>query len=315
MELDLGIYHHPYQQPVQFERFVEERPREEERRRMDRSPYQQHDRFRCLPVMAAAPRRRYGFVHEEEEEEDEYEEEAMWSEHQPTKAAPKPAKNQSSFGKKHSRGRRISGSPVSERGRRNRRCERSPVSERAAPLSLVRERLPTETETMDIFDAFARLGSAAPEPDNSMFADYSFSMMPESTEVRDMFIVAAESPGMMCERSTEHVFVDKTKSLDNVILQQKASGCFDALALELLDIPESAKNARPTALPDGVDAHLAQQIWTTLLVIIGIQDKYSDKKSEWNFLVSKSLNWVKDHLGSVFDDWITAAEAVYHSHG
>ena len=109
--------------------------------------------------------------------------------------------------------------------------------------------------------------------------------------------------------------VDKTKSLDNIILQQKASGCFDELALELLDIPESVKNARPVTLPDGVNTRLAEDIWITLLVVIGIQDKYSDKQSEWNFLATKSLNWVKELLGSFFDDWKAAAVAAYQSRG
>ena len=106
--------------------------------------------------------------------------------------------------------------------------------------------------------------------------------------------------------------VDRTKSLDNVILQQKASGCFEAFALELLDIPESAKNARPTKLPDGMNKYLADDIWITLLVVIGLHDKYGDKKSEWNFLAVKSENWVKDNLGAAYDEWKAAAVAAYN---
>jgi len=107
-------------------------------------------------------------------------------------------------------------------------------------------------------------------------------------------------------------FVDKTKSLDNVILQQKASGCFEELALELLDIPDGAKNARPTALPVGVTDHLADEIWTTLLVVLGLQDKYGDKKSEWSYLATKSENWVRSNLGAAFDEWKAAATAAYN---
>lgn len=98
------------------------------------------------------------------------------------------------------------------------------------------------------------------------------------------------------------------KSLDNVIMQQKASGCFGALALELLDIPESAKNAKPTVFPDGVDAKLAEDIWTTLLVLIGLEKKFGDKKDEWNFLAMKSEKWARSKLGDAFDTWKAAAE-------
>jgi len=105
--------------------------------------------------------------------------------------------------------------------------------------------------------------------------------------------------------------VDMTKNLDNVIAQQKASGCFNALALQLLDIPESAMKAKPTALPDGVDAQLADDIWITLLVLIGLEKKFGNVKSEWSLLAKKSEKWASCKLGSAYDTWKKAAETAF----
>ena len=105
--------------------------------------------------------------------------------------------------------------------------------------------------------------------------------------------------------------VPLAKNLDNVILQQKASGCFNQRALELLDIPDSAKAARPAQLPDGIDAKLAEDIWVTLLVLVGLQRKFDDKKSEWNFIAKKSEKWASTKLGAAYDAWKAAAEAAY----
>jgi len=105
--------------------------------------------------------------------------------------------------------------------------------------------------------------------------------------------------------------VPLAKNLDNVILQQKASGCFNERALELLDIPSSAKAARPAELPDGVDGKLADEIWVTLLAIVGLEKKFGDKKSEWNFLAKKSENWALSKLGSSYESWKAAAEAAF----
>jgi len=102
-----------------------------------------------------------------------------------------------------------------------------------------------------------------------------------------------------------------TMSLDNVIMQQKASGCFKALALQLLGIPISAKNAMPTTLPEGMDAKLAEDVWITLLVLVGLEKKYGDKKSEWSFLAKKSEKWASSKLGAMFDAWKSAAQAAF----
>jgi len=101
------------------------------------------------------------------------------------------------------------------------------------------------------------------------------------------------------------------KSLDNIIQQQKASGCFNPLALELLGIPDSAKAAIPKDLPDGVDSKLAENIWITLLVLVGLEKKYSDKKSMWNLLAKKSEKWASEKLGAAYDAWKTASEAAF----
>jgi len=104
---------------------------------------------------------------------------------------------------------------------------------------------------------------------------------------------------------------DLSPSLDNIILQQKASGCFNALALQLLGIPDSAKNARPTTLPSGMSAALAEEVWITLLVLAGLEKKFGDKKSEWSFLAQKSEKWVSSKLGAAFDTWKAAAEVAF----
>jgi len=117
----------------------------------------------------------------------------------------------------------------------------------------------------------------------------------------------------VCSEFTEEKIeeeTDKTKTLDNIILQQNASGCFGALALYYLDIPESAKNL-PEELSEDVDVELADDIWITLLVLAGLQDKYGDKRLEWNFLAIKSENWAREHLGAAFDKWKEAAISTY----
>jgi len=99
------------------------------------------------------------------------------------------------------------------------------------------------------------------------------------------------------------------KNLDNVILQQKASGCFNEKALSLLDIAESAKGAIPKERPDGVDDKLALDIWVTLLVLAGLQKKFADKSSEWSFIAKKSEKWAQTKLGASYDAWKAAATA------
>jgi len=121
----------------------------------------------------------------------------------------------------------------------------------------------------------------------------------------------AVKPEPVPKPAVKPVAVDMTKSLDNVIMQQKASGCFNALALQLLDVPESAKNARPAKLPDGMDEKLAEDIWITLLVLVGMEKKFGDKKSEWSFLAKKSENWAKSKLSGSYDAWMTAAKAAF----
>jgi len=99
--------------------------------------------------------------------------------------------------------------------------------------------------------------------------------------------------------------------LDKVILQQTASGCFSIAALALLGIPESAKAKRPAKLPDGVNAKLADDIWITLLVIVGLEWKFGSKKAEWNFLANKSIIWARNILHASYDAWYAAAEAAF----
>jgi len=116
----------------------------------------------------------------------------------------------------------------------------------------------------------------------------------------------------ICSKPAEPVVAQEpTKSLENVIIQQKASGCFNVLALQLLDIPISAMDARPTVLPEGMDAKLAEDIWITLLVLSGLEKRYGDRKSEWSFLAKKGEKWANNKLGSVFDVWRSAAETAF----
>jgi len=100
------------------------------------------------------------------------------------------------------------------------------------------------------------------------------------------------------------------KGLDGVILQQKASGCFNVNALAMLDIPDSALLSVPKEVPAEVDEKLAKDIWVTLLVLAGLKKKYSDKLSEWSFIAKKSEKWAQSKLGTSYDLWKVAAEAL-----
>ena len=65
------------------------------------------------------------------------------------------------------------------------------------------------------------------------------------------------------------------------------------LLLSLLDIPDSAKNAIPSDIPEGIDHNLAMDIWVTLLVLVGLKKKFADKVIEWCAIAKKSEKWAK----------------------
>ena len=48
-----------------------------------------------------------------------------------------------------------------------------------------------------------------------------------------------------------------------------------------------------------------------LLVLVGLEKKYGDKKSEWSFLAKKSEKWASSKLGAMFDAWKSAAQAAF----
>jgi len=154
----------------------------------------------------------------------------------------------------------------------------------------------------------------APKPKMACRSAPRMASRPAPKMAADEFVCyeCEAAPAMKCAKpSVVAPPVKKLeKSLDNIILQQKASGCFNALAWELLDIPESAKNAMPKDRPDGVDDKLAGDVWTTLLVLIGLEKKFGNKKSEWYVLANKSEKWVKAKLGSSYEAWRAAAESI-----
>jgi len=203
--------------------------------------------------------------------------------------------------------------------RRPELCERKPKRMQAEECeSCGPKDLPDGT--LNEFSSSILCGSFEP-PKSAEYHDWG-DPLAEQMNLEDVFMESRplSPPSFFCssQGSTQSKLYhpdsfDKTKSLDNVILHQKASGCFDAFALKLLDIPESAKNAKPSVLPDKMSSQLAEDVWITLLVVIGIQDKYIDKISEWMFLATKSINWVKEQLGAAFDDWKAAAEAAYRT--
>jgi len=56
-----------------------------------------------------------------------------------------------------------------------------------------------------------------------------------------------------------------------------------------------------------MDEKIAMDVWITLLVIVGIQKKYSTKSSEWSFIVKKSEKWASEKLGASYEKWKAAA--------
>ena len=99
--------------------------------------------------------------------------------------------------------------------------------------------------------------------------------------------------------------------LDGIIMEQKASGCFGAAALEMLGLPATAKDAVPKDAPAGLDAQTAQDVWVTLLVLAGLQKRFGDKASEWTVIARKSEKWAQGKLGDLYAVWAAAAETMF----
>ena len=130
---------------------------------------------------------------------------------------------------------------------------------------------------------------AAPlESDNSFFCDDDMPAMREEPK---------EKP--------------KAIGLDGIIMEQKASGCFGAAALEMLGLAASAKDAVPKNAPAGLNAETAQDVWVTVLVLEGLKKRFADKASEWTLIARKSEKWVQGKLGDLYAVWAAAAEAMF----
>lgn len=99
--------------------------------------------------------------------------------------------------------------------------------------------------------------------------------------------------------------------LDGIIMEQKASGCFGAAALEMLGLAATVKDAVPKNAPAGLDAKTAQDVWVTVLVLAGLKERFGDKASEWTVIARKSEKWARGKLGDLFAVWMAAAEAMF----
>lgn len=99
--------------------------------------------------------------------------------------------------------------------------------------------------------------------------------------------------------------------LDGIIMEQKASGCFGAAALAMLGLDAAAKDAVPKDAPAGLDAETAQDVWVTLLVLVGLQKRFGDKAGEWTVIARKSERWVQGKLGDLYAVWAAAAETMF----
>jgi len=103
-------------------------------------------------------------------------------------------------------------------------------------------------------------------------------------------------------RSTNNNYSKSTlnPTLDSIVRQQKASGCWSN---EVLAVMGWNVNAVNDTLPS-----VSLDVWITALIICYLEKKFANEKNRWNLVSKKGLKYVKQNGGS--DATIDEAKSV-----